>query len=319
MEVNVDILQMCCFLLLSVLESSLAAVTYCGNGMCLCDDKTHQADCKSVHEGQKLLFFPKLPDNIEDVTIRYFKCEKIFVRNLQNFTDLPLTKLCFDSLDMQFMQTGLFRNLRNLKEVEISHNRKLPSKTLRDAFLNISSSLQILNLTSNRWNYIVPDFFKYVSHTNLSTVVLAGNQLRNLTADIFQDLKLTALDFSVLDLGNTLLRDIPVFCGVIRQSLTPNLTKLYLLNTSIITLQGYRFQCLPRLQILDLRFNYFAEIPLFCNKVKDSIHPKLQELYLSHSKIRYIFNNSFSCLPSLTKLDLSFTELHPSHPEVCEQ
>ncbi|XP_061169126.1 toll-like receptor 13 [Saccostrea echinata] len=435
-------------------------VTSCGLGMCLCDDKTNSSLCKPPKKKQPLRFFPKLPDYISDVSFRYFTRHRLSTDDLENLTSLPLQALRLQHLNLEKMESGLFRNFKSLATIEIAHNKKLSPRVLRDSFKNMTSSLQILLLTSNNWKKIEPDLFRYVSHTSLRTLVLARNQLLNFTSAVIRGLNLTTLDLSfssfkdlrifcqnetngfpnlkrlqlqstklrnipnftfdclpdlqifnvqnnkldkfptfcldtqnvtnrleelylentgiigniqeelfqclknlkklyisrnkitnipnfcnpdgesnvpgledfrlqfsflsrlrnnsfkclpalrILDLRNNIMRDIPNFCGVKHHSFTPNLANLYLSNTSIITLRGYRFQCLPRLKKLDLRFNYFTEMPLFCNESRQSLHPNLRELDLSNTKLKYLFKHSFACLQTLQILDLSNTEIY---------
>ncbi|XP_062596803.1 toll-like receptor 13 [Saccostrea cucullata] len=444
---------------LHLLKTISAITTSCGLGLCLCDHKAHSAICRPAKKKQPLQFLPRLPRNTSDVTIRYFTRQNLSASDLINITSLPLKTLRLEHLNLEYLESGLFQYFEKLTTLEISHNKKLSSQILRDSFRNMTSSLQVLLLTSNNWKKLVPDTFRYVSHTSLRTLVLARNQLLNFTTEVLRDLNLTALDLSfsyfkdlivcqgdiggipnlkrlqlqstklrnipnctleclpdlrilnlqntklgkfpklcfdtrkvtnrleelnlinigiignipeerfqclkslkklnlnnnkitsiprfcnpegksnvpgledfrlqysllsrlsnnsfsclpalrILDLRNNIMKDIPNFCSEKHQSFTPNLTTLYLSNTSIITLKGYQFQCLPRLRKLDLRFNYFSEMPVFCNTSRQSLHPNLRELYLSNTKLKYLFKKNFLCLQSLQTLDLSHTELY---------
>lgn len=110
-----------------------------------------------------------------------------------------------------------------------------------------------------------------------------------------------------LDLSNNILRDPPSFCSQNYSSYTPKLSKLFLRNTSILTLRRHKFRCLLNLKALDLSSNYFKDIPSFCNESNASTNPSLEKLDLSNNKIQTIFTGSFRCLTSLKTLYLSHT------------
>ena len=143
-----------------------SVVVSCGENMCLCDEKTFRALCKPVHRKPNLLYFPTLPSYINDVTFEGYKRHAIYRADLKNLTYLPLRYLQMKHMDISKMEKGLFRSLSSLKNLEISRNRKLSSVVLREAFWNISPTLEELILTSNNMKTVEQDMFKYVSTHN---------------------------------------------------------------------------------------------------------------------------------------------------------
>lgn len=444
----------------AVLKTATMVYTSCGHNSCVCDDKGRFARCKPERGHTQLPYFPSLPSYITNVTFLNFKRPNILRDELLNLTRLHLKVLQLQNMNITFMEKGLFQSFRRLTSLEISNNIELPTYVLRDAFENISSTLQTLDVTSNNLHFSLPDLFKYLKPTNLSKLVLASNPMKHFQGDVIKGLLLTTLDLSssgfrnltklclenyiplfsklqnlllrstkiknlpknfftcfpnlivvdltgtdiglfpafchnsqhisnhlnelhigntgirgnishkhfqcltnlryleldrnkitnvpyfcnsngystmpylkefhlqftsiktlqdnsfdclpalkLLDLKNNPFTNLPTFCGQNKTSFTPKLKSLFLQNTSITSLRDHKFYCLPDLENLDLRNNYFRHVPSFCNEANKGVNPYLKYLTLAHTKITYISLNSFLCLPSLETLDLSYTDI----------
>lgn len=169
------------------------------------------------------------------------------------------------------------------------------------------TNLKTLDLDRNRITE-VPLFCNSLGNSFVPKLLVLSLQKTSIT--FFQHDSMNCLPaLQTLDLKNNRLKTLPTFCGKNNTSYTPNLKVLSLKNTGITTLFGYKFNCLPNLQHLDLQGNYFSEVPLFCNDLNQSINPVLKYLDLSHTKIKKIKYSSFLCLASLETLDLSYTEI----------
>ena len=285
------------------LRCTTSVVVSCGENMCLCDEKTFRALCKPVHRKPNLLYFPTLPSYINDVTFEGYKRHAIYRADLKNLTYLPLRYLQMKHMDISKMEKGLFRSLSLLKILEILHNRNLSSVVLREAFRNISPTLEELILTSNNMKTVEPDMFKYVSNTQLTTLILARNPLFNLQPDIFENLNLTALD-----LGFSRLRDLRKICP--KHSILTSLKRLSLKSTKLTNIPKRFLTCFPNLQKLHLEENKFDSFPEFCDTWSNSTN-NLQELYLGNTGIDgNISSIDTSCLKNLTLLKLDRNKLY---------
>lgn len=451
-----------CLLLIgsSVINIATTVVSSCAESMCICDGEKRTASCRPDRGREELLFFPSLPSYVTDVMFKNYTRRHISSKDLLNLTRLGLEKLRLHSMEITYMEMGLFQSFKSLKILDISHNPELSPDTLREAFRNISQGFQTFNMTSSRLNITVPDMFKYLVDTNFTRLGLAYNPLYHFEADVVKGINLTTLDLSssefgnlsilcpansipllptlsnlilrstkiktlpknilscfpnlqnvnldntplgvfpsfcynyqhvtnhleklslenigirgnipskhflclnhlkylkldrnpitdvphfcnskgfssvpklnhlrlqytsisvfhndslnclpslqLLEFKNNLFKSLPTFCTENNTSYTPKLKQLLLQNTSITTLSGYKFRCLPNLEKLDLRYNYFKEVPSFCDETKHSVNPRLNYLDLSNTKIQYIFNDSFLCLPYLKTLYLKKTEI----------
>lgn len=169
------------------------------------------------------------------------------------------------------------------------------------------TNLKTIDLDRNKITE-VPLFCNSLGNSFVPKLLVLSLQKTSIT--FFQHDSMNCLPaLQKLDLKENRLKTLPTFCGTNNTSYTPNLKVLSLKNTGITTLFGYKFNCLPNLQHLDLQGNYFSEVPLFCNDLNQSINPVLKYLDLSHTKIKKIKYSSFLCLASLETLDLSYTEI----------
>ena len=149
----------------------------------------------------------------------------------------------------------------------------------------------------------IPDFCNSDgNNSKIEQLNLQYTSISGLREDNFKCLY--SLQF--LDLKHNILKDVPNFCSRSNSSYTPHLKHLYLRNTSIVLLSGYKFLCLPKLQELDLCSNCLKVIPSFCNENNSSVNPSLTALDLSWNEIHNIFANSFRCLSSLKTLRLRY-------------
>lgn len=171
----------------AVLKTATMVYTSCGHNTCVCDDKGRFARCKPERGHTQLPYFPSLPSYIRPNILR---------DELLNLTRLHLKVLQFQNMNITFMEKGLFQSFRRLTSLEISNNIELPTYVLRDAFKNISPTLQTLDVTSNNLHFSLPDLFKYLKPTNLSKLVLASNPMKHFQGDVIKGLLLTTLDLS---------------------------------------------------------------------------------------------------------------------------
>nr|XP_022290732.1 toll-like receptor 13 [Crassostrea virginica] len=243
--------------------------------------------------------------------LRVLKLQSTNTRTLpRNFMN------CFPNLQKLYLDDNKLDSLPQLCETynkSQNSTNKLQELYLQNTGLegNISDmsslcldGLTILDLGRNKLTS-VPNF----CHSTRKSVVPSLKQLKLQYTSILilQEHSFQCLSsLRILDLRNNILKDLPNFCRENNVSYTPKLAMLYLRNTSIITLNDYRFGCLWNLKELDLRYNYFKQIPSFCDKSNKSTNPSLEKLDLSWNSIQFIFPDSFRCLSSLITLRLSY-------------
>ncbi|XP_048767643.1 toll-like receptor 13 [Ostrea edulis] len=234
---------------------------------------------------------------VRHISQSIFEClPQLRTLDLQNTKLGHFPEICFSSSNFP-------NQLRNLSLTNTGI-----SNTVSERYCRCMSRLEALDLGKNAITDL-PEFCNQSGESNvpaLQKLHLSYTTITILNKESFRCLR----SLKSLDLSNNVLREIPDLCDKSGNSLTPTLISLNLMNTSLVPLKTFNFPCLSKLENLDLRFNFFRAIPVFCDESGKSFQPNLRQLQLSNTKIKYVFNNSFNCLPSLKKLDLSSTEIH---------
>ena len=257
-------------------------------------------DLKSICPTQSFLPLSNLRDlhlqstrisrNLNSIFICFPNLTKLHLEN-NNLNNFP--SFC-DTQELPILQ----ETRSNLEELYLT-NTSIKGNISSNAFRCISELLY-LDLNKNQIND-VPDFCYpngQSSVSKLKQLSLEYTSISILMKDSFKCLS----SLQILNIKNNVLKNPPNFCSKDNTSYTPNLTSLFLRNTSITSFTGYEFHCLRKLRKLDLRLNYFKYIPSFCDKSNQSINPSLINLDLSWNSIQYIFPTTFRCLSSLKTL-----------------
>lgn len=261
--------------------------------------KVDLPDCKPERGHTQLPYFPSLPSYITNVTFLNFKRPNILRYELLNLTRLHLKVLQFQNMNITFMEKGLFQSFRRLTSLEISNNIELPTYVLRDAFENISPTLQTLDVTSNNLQFSLPDLFKYLKPTNLTKLVVASNPMKHFQGDVIKGLHLTTLDLSLSG-----FRNLSKLCLENYIPLFSKLHNLLLRSTKIKTLPKNFFTCFPNLKVVDLTGTDIGLFPAFCHNPQH-ISNHLNELHIGNTGIRgNISHKHFQCLTNLRYLEL---------------
>lgn len=248
---------------------------------------------------------PLMP-TLENLQLRSTK-----IKNLPKnvFSCFPsLQKVYFDNTPFGFFPNFCYnyQHVTNHLETLYLANTRIRGNICSKHFLCLNN-LRHIRLDSNPITN-VPHFCNSKGFSSVPKLYRLRLQFTSI--NIFHSDSLKCLpSLKILDLKNNLFKSLPTFCREYNTSYTPKLEELYLQNTSITTLKGYKFRCLPNLEKLDLQDNIFREIPSFCDESNHSFNPLLYDLNLSNTKIEYIFNDSFLCLPALRYLYLKYTEI----------
>lgn len=283
----------------SVIKIALTVVTSCAESMCICDGKKRTASCRPDRGREELLFFPSLPSYVTDVMFQNYTRRHIYSKDLVNLTRLGLEKLRLHSMEITYMEMGLFQSFKSLKIIDISHNPELSPGTLREALRNISQGFQSFNMTFSRLD-TVPDMFKYLVDTNFTSLVLAYNPLYHFEAGVVKGLNLTTLDLSSSEFGN-----LTILCPANSTPLLPTLTNLKLRSTKIKTLPKNILSCFPNLQTVNLDNTPLGFFPSFCYNYQH-VTNHLEKLSLENIGIwGNIPSKHFLCLNHLKYLKLN--------------
>lgn len=248
---------------------------------------------------------PLLP-TLENLQLRSTKIKTLPKNVLSCFPSLQ--KVNFDNTPFGFFPTFChnYQHVTNHLETLYLANTRISGHICSKHFLCLKN-LRHIKLDKNPITNF-PHFCNSKGFSNVPKLYRLRLQFTSIT--IFHNDSLKCLpSLKSLDLKNNLFKSLPTFCRENNTSYTPKLKELFLQNTSITNLKGFKFGCLPNLEKLDLRYNFFRQVPSFCDGSNHSTNPLLHDLNLSNTKIKYIFNDSFLCLPSLRKLYLKNTEI----------
>lgn len=192
------------------------------------------------------------------------------------FEDLTL-----NSNELNFKVKDVFKHLKqtNIKTLNLASNPLLDF----DAGVVRKLHLKTLDLSSSKFS----DMTKLCPANSVSLLPsLRSLQLRNTTIKtIPSNIFSCFTNLSTISLEKTNLRGFPTgFCSH-SQNVTNNLQKINLAETGIYGMISNKlFKCLTNLKTLDLKKNKI-KVPFFCDRMGNSIVPKLRELSLQSTSI----------------------------------
>ncbi|XP_032516631.2 toll-like receptor 6 [Danaus plexippus] len=261
--------------------------------------RTHFDDVISLHvQCSEILFFEstlaaqtqetsrKLSNlgKLKDLVIDKCKIRQIPPRAFENFKDLKSLHVTTHNSEWSAMTMDLhelaFMGLSELIELDLSDNNIWSTKT--DTFCSLYS-LKKLNITNNHLQ-------------NIKTIGFADSSREQNLSVKSCNLALEVLDMSYNDL-----------IVITENSLSKlrSLTKLFLQNNAISTLEDGAFEGLISLQILNLSSNFINNIPqdIFSDT------KFLKEIFLSNNTIKVLPPGLFRGLDQLQIFDFSHNEL----------
>lgn len=200
----------------------------------------------------------------------------------------------FDISYNHFENMPNFGGFYRLKGLNLAHNRikSIPEEVF--AHLNY---LEELNLAYNRISHISKNAFKNL--TSLRHLDLSGNRLESLPQ------LLDAYKLRELILNDNFIKHIP------SQSLNfPNLRTLSLAKNAISHLEPKSLENCQQLEVLNLAYNPFPEIP---PQMLHSVGATLLKLNLSSTSITTIRSGDFVNLLSIKEIDLTRTKMTAIH------
>ncbi|VDI78784.1 Hypothetical predicted protein [Mytilus galloprovincialis] len=195
----------------------------------------------------------------------------------QNVSDNNLiTSLTFIDNSIQVLTSDAFYNMKYLKYLEISHEKKLNISYLKMSFKSLNKQvMDTVNFINNGWTMLPMDLF---------------SDFRNYTLE-----KIMFNDNTFLTFNGSLMSE---FSEIHQLSIERN--ELVFLNAS----------GLHSVIKLILSTNNMFEIPNFCaDEAGQSLVPKLSRLDMTDNAIRKLRPSSFKCLHNLKKLTLDKNRL----------
>uniref|UniRef100_A0A3B3ZND0 TIR domain-containing protein n=1 Tax=Periophthalmus magnuspinnatus TaxID=409849 RepID=A0A3B3ZND0_9GOBI len=229
---------------------------------------------------------------------------------VENITKLWLPKNCFSDnpCDTSFKITDdAFENMTKLEHLDLALNN------LTHVPKNLPSSLLKLNLETNRIEYISKDDFQGLH--NLTHLLIQGNCPRcsnapypcvpcqNTTLRIDDHAFSDLTKLNTLNMGGNSLKYLSPFWFQNMTNLKTLLLPFNLLITAITGKQPW-LKCLPKLEKLDLSFNYgLKSYPKTVNLSEDFVYLKsLVNLHLEAVVFKFIYAQSLKPLYQLKNL-----------------
>lgn len=262
--------------------------------------------------------------------LKHLNLESNHIRGVSDLVSDSLMTLDLSHNKLSQLLPNMLSNLPALTYINLSHNHRISLQTKQGEFVQ-SSSLKRIDLS-----YCNMDNIELEGFPALTTAILKGNMIRELTNDIFSNSKLLEnLDLSqnsvnsvdsstfkklkflkFLDLSFNLLskleretfRDNTLlsFLDLSRNSINrlnrinaPSLNHLNLTWCQIGVLDPDAISGMPELIKLDLSNNLLNEIP------DNLFSENLQKLDLSMNRITNIKNTTFAGFPDLSWINLS--------------
>eukprot|EP00062_Callorhinchus_milii_P006108 gi/632946297/ref/XP_007888489.1/ PREDICTED: toll-like receptor 7 [Callorhinchus milii] len=263
------------------------------------------------------------------------KSDKVFDLSSNNIADIQqedfvgLEHIECLLLSCNYMTQSLngkqFTHLKNLKRLDLSHNRidfyykeaftEIPKLEVLDLsynsytfqmkgmghrfmFINNLKNLRVLNLAHNRIGQRVT---KELYSKSLNTLHFNGNSLNimwksgeNTYLNFFSNL----YNLTMLDISNNKLLTVPREAML---QLPKSLRQLYIKNNKINFFPWDSLSNLTALEMLDLSSNYLKQLPKRAYYFPQTFH----QLILRKNKIRKLNSDFFSKVVGLTHLDLS--------------
>ncbi|XP_074110663.1 uncharacterized protein LOC141534918 isoform X1 [Cotesia typhae] len=241
----------------------------------ICECKEKEINCTSRHLTHHFenSLWPSIP--LELVTF-----ENNSIVHLKKFTNVSINKLIFRHNRISKIDDNAFQEIRNLSQLDLSHNQLTSSILLPTVFTGERKyapdewealpQLQVLNLGDNNLHTLNQDLFEHIP--NVEILILSGNPLE-------------VIDDSIIKALNNLY----------------HLQELHLEDCNLETLPEYVFHFhKTSLKILHLNENRFTKIPTALKYAT-----VLEYLNLDENPIQNLDEkNAFPNLPKLKRLSL---------------
>ncbi|XP_063535089.1 toll-like receptor 6 [Cydia strobilella] len=256
--------------------------------------RTHYDDITSLHvQCSEILFFESSLTTHSEKKSKHTNLSK-------------LRELVVDKCKLRQIPARAFENFKDLKRLHVTtYNNEWSAMTMEineQAFAGLNELIE-LNLSDNNiWSTKTETFCSLYS---LKTLNLTNNHLQNIKtigfSDSFREQNLSVrscnLVIEVLDLS---YNDLIVVTDNSLSKLR-SLSKLFLQNNAISTLEDNAFEGLLSLQVLNLSSNFLNEVPpdLFADT------KSLKEIYVSNNTMKVLPPALFNGLEYLQILDLS--------------
>ncbi|CAG2186695.1 unnamed protein product [Mytilus edulis] len=231
---------------------------------------------KTTAKCSGLEYIPKIPSSVVKLILEKNSLFHISMDTFQNVSDNNLTSLAFIDNSIKVLTSDAFHNMKYLKYLEISHEKKLNISYLKMSFKSLNKQvMDTVNFINNGWTMLPMDLF---------------SDFRNYTLE-----KIMFNDNTFLTFNGSLMSE---FSEIHQLSIERN--ELVFLNAS----------GLHSVIKLILSANNMFEIPNFCaDEAGQSLVPKLSRLDMTDNAIRKLRPSSFKCLHNLKKLTLDKNRL----------
>ncbi|XP_026322617.1 leucine-rich repeat neuronal protein 1-like [Hyposmocoma kahamanoa] len=278
---------------------------------CKCTDGA--VDCQ--YQNITTFFKKEQWDLLKDLKPTNVDLSDNFFTNITGIAELPIEVLNLSRSRVEWIENGSFKNLKQLRILDLSHNRLTAAKLGPHAFEGNYSpeeyeplpSMRVLNLAYNDLHSLNSDLFEHLPE--LTELDLSGNPLGII--DHVTVIAISSLPMlKVLRMRSCEIKDIPD-----KMLHTPRYLERLDLSDNLLTTVPQELQETKNLLFLNLNQNPIKELD-----VTSEDNPgfprlrKLQELHMCNmAQLRRIGAGSLSGLESLSKLHLS---LNPRLTEI---
>ncbi|XP_038214173.1 toll-like receptor 6 [Zerene cesonia] len=258
---------------------------------------------------------------LDDVISLHVQCSEIlfFESTLSTHSDKAsgknsnlgkLRNLIVDKCKIRQIPARAFENFKDLKRLHVTtHNSEWSAMTMElheQAFMGLSELIELDLSDNNIWSTKTDTFCSLYS---LKTLNFTKNHLQNIKTLGFSDslreqnlsVKSCNLVLETLDMSFNDLIVVPDYS----LSKLRSLSKLYLQNNAISTLEDEAFKGLISLEVLNLSNNFLSSVSI--DIFTDTKH--LKEINLSNNTLNVLQPGLFSDMEQLQILDLSHNEL----------
>ncbi|XP_063431675.1 toll-like receptor 13 [Mytilus trossulus] len=242
----------------------------CLKGFCICKWKQKSAKCSGLD------YIPRIPNYVENLKLKKNRLSHISMDIFQNISNNRITSLTFVDNSIKMLTSDAFYNMKYLKHLEISQEKKLNISYLKLSFKSLDKHvMENMNFINNGWTMLPMDLF---------------SGFRNYTLKILQFNDNTFTTFN----GSLLSEFLEIH-------------KLYVERNELVFLNASGLHSVIE---LILTANNMFEIPNFCaENAGRSLVPKFSRLDMTDNAIRKLHPRSFKCLHNLTQLTLDKNRL----------
>ncbi|XP_050408576.1 toll-like receptor 13 [Patella vulgata] len=244
--------------------------TRCGDNMCQC--KGYQARC--VNHGHQLNYIPRFEQNITKLNFTSNYLPYIDNETFTNVTEFQLIFLVLRNSSIHNCTRNAFNGLKSLRSLFIRNNT-ISSMELMDCLSGITKDLKDLDLEfidlEKSWDL---DLDRIMTHSKITNL-----HLRNIKITHYNQSKLSTLKH---------LKVIQIFKSS--------------MNTAT-------FDNSSTLKTLEFPHNQFFEFPTFCVNGY-AYFPHLTYLDLGHNNIKSIKPELFTCMKFLTQFYIDNNHIH---------